>query len=386
MPYIHEHPDWPRLRFDAGALAAQLAAVRHAQGRLLGAMGTLGFEQRAAAGLDVLTSDVVKSWAIEGETLDADAVRSSIAQRLGIEHGGLTPATREVDGIVETMLDATRRFDEPLTEERLFGWHASLFPTGRSGARRITVGAWRTGAAGPMQVVSGGLGHERVHFEAPSAARVPREMALFLAWFERDRGGVSHELDALDLGALAGPLDPLLEAGLAHFWFVTIHPFEDGNGRIARAIGDLALARADRSTERFYSLSTRIEAERRDYYDELEFTQRGGLDVTGWLVWYLGCLGRAIEHADTLLARVLAAARVWRHAAQHPLSARQRALLTRLLAGFEGHLTSSKAAKLLHCSPDTALRDIQALVQWGLLVPNERGGRSTSYRVAMFDA
>jgi Fic family protein len=385
MPYIHEHPDWPRLRFDAGALAARLAAVRHAQGRLLGAMGTLGFEQRAAAGLDMLTSDVVKSWAIEGETLDTDAVRSSIAQRLGIEHGGLTPSTREVDGIVETMLDATRRFDEPLTDERLFGWHASLFPTGRSASRRITVGAWRTGAAGPMQVVSGGLGHERVHFEAPSAARVPREMELFLAWFERARSGVPHELEALELGALAGPLDPLLEAGLAHFWFVTIHPFEDGNGRIARAIGDLALARADRSTERFYSLSTQIEAERRDYYDELEFAQRGGLDVTGWLTWYLGCLGRAIEHADTLLARVLAAARVWRHAARFPLSERQRALLARLLAGFEGHLTSSKAAKLLRCSPDTALRDIQALVQWGLLTQNERGGRSTSYRVATFD-
>lgn len=368
MTYIHEQPGWPTFTFDAETLAAPLARVRHAQGRHLGRMEALGFEARAEASLAVLTSDVLKSWAIEGEALNPDEVRSSIARRLGLEVAGLPRASRKVDGVVEMMLDATQNFELPLSAERLFDWHAALFPTGRSGLRRIPVGAWRSAQAGPMQVVSGPIGRETVHFEAPAADRLEREMERFLEWFDSPPS-----------------LDPVLKAGVAHFWFVTLHPFEDGNGRIARAIGDMGLARADGIPERFYSLSSQIESERKEYYLQLERAQRGGLDLTGWLSWFIACLERAIAAADETLAGVLRKAKFWRRAHTHPLNERQRTVLERLLDGFEGYLTNSKYSKLAKCSSDSALRDIRDLVECGLLVRNEGGGRSTSYRLAEVD-
>jgi Fic family protein len=365
MRYIHERPEWPDFHWDLGTLADPLAAIRHKQGLLLGRMNALGFAIRAEAGLEILTLDVVKSSAIEGEILDMAQVRSSLARRLGIDIGGLAPTNRNVDGIVEMMLDATQRYTEPLTAERLFGWHAALFPMGYGLARRITVGAWRTPKAGPMQVVSGYIGHEKVHFEAPAAERLDREMARFLNWF-------NAPLD----------LDPVLKAGIAHLWFVTIHPFEDGNGRIARAIADCALARADDCQQRFYSMSGRIERERNDYYAILERTQKGALDITPWLDWFLGCLGRAIDGADETLAAVFRKAHVWQRASRFQLNERQRGMINRLLDGFEGKLTSGKYAKLAKCSPDTALRDIRELLNFGILRQSAARGRSTSYELA----
>lgn len=362
--YIHERPDWPRLHWKPDALADVLADVRHRQGRLLGRMETLGFDLRREAVLGTLVEDVVKSSDIEGEKLDAAEVRSSIARRLGMDAGGVAPADRDVEGVVDLMLDATRRFDEPLTAERLFDWHASLFPTGRSGMRRIAVGRWRGAQADPMQVVSGPIGRERVHFEAPAAARVDAEMSAFLHWLEAP-----------------ADTDPVLRAGLAHLWFVTVHPFEDGNGRIARAVADMALARSEDSSQRFYSMSAQIRAERGDYYDALERTQRGTTDVTDWMTWFLACLGRSIDAAGTALAEVLAKARFWERAGGIALNERQRRVLNRVLDGFEGKLTTSKWAKLAKCSQDTALRDIMDLVAHGLLARNPGGGRNTSYRL-----
>ena len=366
--YIHSLPDWPTFRFDDRALAGPVAAVRHKQGRRLGRMESLGFELRREAGLAALTSDVVKSSAIEGEKLDADEVRSSIARRLGMDAGGLRPAAREVDGVVDMLLDATRGFDRPLTKRRLFDWHSSLFPTARSGLRRIVVGRWRTAESGPMQVVSGPVGREKVHFEAPAAERLDGEMSRFLA---RSNAWCN-----------ARPtVDPVIAAGLAHFWFVTIHPFEDGNGRIARAIADLWLARGDGTTDRFYSMSTQIAAERKEYYRQLETAQRGDLDVTPWLSWFLACLDRAIDGADAMLATVLRKADLWKQVNRSPVNERQRAVLNRMLDGFEGFLSTSKYAKLAGCSNDTALRDIRELVERGILVRNPASGRSTSYRL-----
>lgn len=344
-----------------------LAEVRHRQGRFLGAMEALGFDLRTEASLSTLTADVIKSSAIEGETLDANQVRSSIARRLGLEFGGTAAASRDVDGVVEMILDATQNFSSPLTKERLSGWHASLFPTGRSGLRRITVGAWRPMESDPMQVVSGPIGRERIHFEAPAADRLGDEMGAFLGWFESDGG-----------------CDPVLKAAVAHFWFVTIHPFEDGNGRMARALADMALARAEGIPERFYSMSAQIEAERREYYLHLERNQRGGMDITSWIGWFLGCLGRAVDGAESLLAQVLLKARLWRHLAETPVNERQRHIINRLLDGWEGKLSSSKYAKLNQCSADTALRDIKDLLDRGILEREEAGGRSTSYRLAAF--
>ncbi|QDU83180.1 Adenosine monophosphate-protein transferase SoFic [Planctomycetes bacterium Pla163] len=383
MPFTHQLPDWPRLTWDAAALAAPLAAVRHAQGRHLGTMSALGFGAGDEAELESLTVELVRSWAIEGEALDASEVRSSIARRLGLDVGGLDAASmskpsRRVDGLVQMLLDVTHACFQPLTSERLFGWHAALFPTGRSGIESITVGNWRTADSDPMQVLSGAIGRETVHFEAPAAARVADEMSCFLRWFEaRGRVG-SPQLDAPDL-------DPVLRAGLAHLWFITVHPFDDGNGRIARAIADLALARADGTPQRFYSLSAQIEAERRDYYDQLERAQRGTCDVTEWLAWFIGCLGRAIERAGGTLERVRRASRVWSAVAKLELNDRQRQLIERLLGDFEGNLTSSKAAKLTKCSPDTALRDLKQLVAWGVLERGEAGGRSTAYRLVVLE-
>ena len=329
-------------------------------------MDALGFELRSESGLLALTEEIVTSSAIEGEILDPRAVRSSIARRLGLDAAGLPRAGRDVEGVVEMMLDATREFEQPLTKERLFDWHASLFPTGRSGMRQIKVGAWRPAEAGPMQVVSGPVGREKVHFEAPAAERIETDMARFLAW----------------LNALADTLDPVLKAGIAHFWFVTIHPFEDGNGRIARAIADMELARADGTKDRFYSMSSQIAAERKDYYLQLEAAQRGDLDLTRWLAWFLGCLGRALDGADRVVAGVLRKAALWQRVHRHPVNERQRKVINRLLEGFQGHLTTSKYAKLARCSTDTALRDIRELVNRGILLRNAGGGRSTSYRLA----
>lgn len=365
MRYIHEEPDWPKLRWDDAKLLPLLADVRHRQGRLLGRMEGLGFRLRAEASLTTLTADVIKSSAIEGALLDAEQVRSSIARRLGLDFGGKIPSSRDVEGVVELMLDATQKYAEPLTAERLFGWHASLFPTGRSGMRRITVGAWRPADIGPMQVVSGPVGRERVHFEAPAADRLPQEVSVFLDWFETANG-----------------IDPVLKAGIAHFWFVTLHPFEDGNGRISRAIADMALARAEGTVERFYSMSTQIEAEKKQYYLNLEQSQKSGTDITSWLEWFLGCLGRAIAGAEEGLASVLHKAKIWeRINSQSPVNDRQRQVINRLLDGFEGKLSTSKYAKLAKCSGDTALRDIRILLDQGVLIQDAGGGRNTSYRL-----
>ena len=365
MTYIHELVDWPNLTWDDGALAQPLAAVRHREGRLIGRMEALGFPLREEAVLRTLTEDVLKSSEIEGEVLDRDQVRSSIARRLGMDVVGLVPADRDVEGVVEMMLDATQNYAQPLTADRLFGWHAALFPTGRSGMSRITVGAWREPDGDPMQVVSGPVGRERVHYEAPAADRLDAEMGALLHWFET-----------------ASP-DPVLKAGVAHLWFVTNHPFDDGNGRIARAIADLALARAEGTAQRFYSMSAQIRAERKAYYETLEATQKGDLDITAWLLWFIACLDRAFDGAETILASVMRKAHFWEALADQPLNERQRKVLNRLLDGFEGKLTNAKWATLAKTSADTALRDINDLVERGILVRDAGGGRSTSYSLTL---
>lgn len=365
MTYIHERDDWPKFRWQDQALAASLAEVRHRQGRLIGRMEALGFKLREEAVLRTLTEDVIKSSEIEGEELDVDQVRSSIARRLGMDVAGLVPAERDVEGVVEMMLDATQRYDQPLTQDRLFGWHAALFPTGRSGMNKIIVGDWRDDSSGPMQVVSGPIGREKVHYEAPTANRVSQEMTAFIEWLD-----AKHEID------------PVIIAAVAHLWFVTIHPFEDGNGRIARAIADLALARSEQSAQRFYSMSSQIRAERNRYYDLLETTQKGDLDITPWLQWFLECLDRAFDKADDTLSAVMDKARYWDAIKDQPLNERQQRVLNRLLDGFEGKLTSSKWAKLTKSSQDTASRDIDDLIRKGILVRGAAGGRSTSYELA----
>jgi Fic family protein len=365
MTYIYELPGWPRFTWDHKALAEKLAAVRNRQGRLTGRMEEFGFKLRAEANVETLTEEVIKSSEIEGEVLNRDQVRSSIARRLGVDIGALTPAERNVEGVVEMMLDATGKYETPLTSERLFGWHAALFPTGRSIMAKIRVGAWRNDESGPMQVVSGPIGHERVHYEAPKAATLPKEMKVFIDWFN----------DSSDI-------DLVLKAGVAHLWFVTIHPFDDGNGRIARAITDMALARSEKSAQRFYSVSSQIRQERNAYYDILEATQKADLDITPWLQWFLGCLDRAFDGAETILASVIKKARFWKLHTGETFNVRQCAMIDRLLNGFDGKLTSSKWAQLAKCSQDTALRDIDDLVERGILTKDAPGGRSTSYSLA----
>lgn len=360
--YIHELPDWPRFRWSQDALLQRLAAMRHRQGRLIGCMESLGFSSRAEAVLNTLTQDVLKSSEIEGEILNKDQVRSSIARHLGIDIGALAQTDRNVDGVVEMILDATQNHAHPLTRERLFRWHTLLFPANERKIGKIKVGTWRDDATGPMQVVSGPFGRERVHFQAPSADRIEKEMTAFLDWFNRDN---NTEL--------------VLKAGIAHLWFVTIHPFEDGNGRIARAIADMMLARSEQSSQRFYSMSLQIRHERNAYYGGLEETQKGGLEITKWLEWFLDCLGLAIDEAGKTLATVIKKARFWESYACVPFNDRQRLLLNKLLDGFEGKLTTSKWAKLAKCSQDTALRDILSLVECGVLAKDSAGGRSTSY-------
>jgi Fic family protein len=366
--YIYDLPAWPGFTWDDASVAPRLAAVSRRQGRLIGRMENLGFELKSEAILTTLTEDVLTSSEIEGERLDKDQVRSSIARRLGMDVGALPKADRNVEGVVEMMLDATQKFAEPLTQDRLFAWHAALFPTGRSGMRTIIVGAFRDDGDGPMQVVSGPIGRERVHYEAPKADRLEQEVSAFLDWFEDTT-----------------PADLVLKSALAHLWFVTIHPFDDGNGRIARAIADMMLARSEGSSQRFYSMSAQIRNERDAYYDILEATQKGELDITRWLAWFLDCLERALEGAEDMLGDVLAKARFWERIKSAAINERQRAVLNRLLDGFDGKLNTSKWAKLTKVSTDTALRDITDLVDKGILRKDVGGGRSTSYSLAGMD-
>ena len=341
-----------------------LAQVHQALGYLMGRMHDQGMVSQDQASLAALTEDVLKTSEIEGELLDAATVRSSIASRLGVDVGALLPTDRHVDGVVDMVLDATSSHADPLTQERLLGWHAALFPTGRSGLSAIRVGAWRDDANGPMQVVSGPVHRRRVHYQAPPAQMLPDQIQNFLAWFESPQA-----------------IDPLLKAGLAHLWFVTVHPFDDGNGRVARALGDMALARADQSKQRFYSLSAQIQKERKDYYALLEKTQKGNLDATEWLSWFLACLLRALQEADVMLEAVLQKAHFWRLWAGTPLNARQIKVLNRMLDGFEGKLTNKKWAALCKCSSDTALRDISDLLALGVLRKTAPSGRSTNYEL-----
>lgn len=365
--YIWEADDWPTWRFDLAALAQPLADVSRAQGLLMGRLADVGVALRDRASLSALTEDVVKTSEIEGEQLNVESVRSSIARRLGVDIGALASVDRHVEGVVEMVLDATHDPFAPLTQDRLFGWHAALFPTGFSGRSPINVGDWRNDATGPMQVVSGPVGRRRVHFQAPPAERLEPETDRFLAW----ANGTSGE-------------PPLIKAGLAHLWLVTLHPFDDGNGRIARAVGDLFLARADGSPQRFYSLSAQIQRERKAYYDMLECTQKGSMDVTEWLAWFLATLRRAVDQAQHTLDAVLVKTRLWQSwtpPGSAPLNERQARLVNLLLEGFEGKLTSSKWAAIAKCSPDTALRDITDLMARGILRKSDAGGRSTSYEL-----
>lgn len=360
--FIWHSGSWPHWRYDIAVLAEPMAVVSRAQGLLIGRLADVGMVLRDQASLTALTEDVIKTSEIEGEQFNVQSVRSSIARRLGVDIGALAPVDRHVDGVVDMVLDATLRCQEVVSQERLFGWHAALFPTGYSGLAKINTGAWRDDANGPMQVVSGPLTRQRVHFEAPPAERLPAETARFLDWLN----GPSPE-------------PPLLKAGLGHLWFVTLHPFDDGNGRMARAIGDLLLARADGCPQRFYSLSAQIQRERQAYYDILEKTQKGSMDVTPWLIWFLQTLHRAVDQAHHTLDAVLTKARYWQHWGALSLNDRQVKVLNKLLDHFEGKLTTTNWAAMAKCSPDTALRDIQDLMAKGILIKTDAGGRSTSY-------
>jgi Fic family protein len=360
--YIHEIIKWPDFYWDKEAILPLLTSIHHKQGHLKGFMEAFGFELRDETSLQALTQDVLKSTEIEGENLDKDQVRSSIARHLGLDIAGLIPSDRHVDGVVEMMLDATQNFKKPLTKERLFGWQSSLFPSGRSGMQKIVTGNWRNGERGPMQVVSGVIGKERIHYEAPGAKRLTKEMSLFLKWFNTNKS-----------------LDPVLKSAIAHFWFVTIHPFADGNGRIARAIADMQLAKADGDAKRFYSMSAQIRLERKGYYDILEKSQKGELDITKWLLWYFNCLNRALSATDETLKKIMGKTKFWDAHIKTAINERQRLLINKLFDGFEGKLTSSKWAKIAKCSSDTALRDIQDLTHKKILVKEKGGGRSTSY-------
>lgn len=362
--YIHQKEHWPHFTWNTESFIMLLSEARNLQGRLLGKMDSLGFELRNEAFLDTLTLDVLKSSEIEGEFLNPEQVRSSIARKLGMELATLVDSDRNVDGVVEMMLDATQNCFEPLTAERLFDWHAALFPTARSGMHKITVADWRKDATGPMQVVSGAMGKEKVHFQAPEAPLVENEMLLFLEWFN------THQ-----------ETDLVLKAAIAHLWFVTIHPFEDGNGRIARAITDMLLARSDKSTQRFYSMSAQIRTERKQYYHILETTQKGSLDITEWIQWFLNCLINALGASDTILNTVLAKAEFWTKHAETAINERQKKLLNKILDGFDGKLTSSKWAKIAKCSKDTAIRDINDLIEKEILQKEAAGGRSTNYEL-----
>ncbi|MGK5089772.1 Fic family protein [Bdellovibrionota bacterium FG-2] len=362
MRYIYERKNWPEFHWHESHLAERVANLRHQQGRLVGRMEGLGLKFRTEAALQNLTEDVLKSSEIEGERLDRDQVRSSLARRLGVDVGGLIASDRNVEGVVEMMLDATQQFKSSLTNQRLFRWHKALFPAAHSGMTRIRVGRWRDDRAGPMQVVSGAIGRNRIHYQAPEAGRLPDEVRAFLSWFNGQKS-----------------IDPVLKAGVAHLWFVTLHPFDDGNGRIARAIADMSLARSENSPQRFYSMSAQICSERTYYYDVLEATQKGSLDITDWLEWFLSCLGRAFQGSEAIMASVLKKAQFWERWSGEMFNDRQRKIINRLLDGFDSKLTSSKWAALGNCSQDSASRDIDDLVKRNILIKNSGGGRSTSY-------
>ncbi|WP_317897200.1 Fic family protein [Aurantibacillus circumpalustris] len=362
--YIYQQLSWPQFNWDYEAILPVLAAVRHKQGKLKGYMEALGFTLRNETSLKNLTQDVLKSTEIEGEALNQQQVRSSIARKLGMDIAGLVASDRQVDGVVEMMLDATRNYKALLDSERLFGWHSELFPLGKSGMHNLTVGRWRNNENGPMQVVSGALGKEKIHFEAPEASCLNKEMKSFIKWFNTEN-----------------VLDPVIKSAIAHLWFVTIHPFDDGNGRIARAIADMQLARADEDDQRFYSMSAQIRIERTAYYNVLEKTQKGNLDITEWLLWYLNCFSKALNTTDTNLKTVLNKTKFWDKHLQTTINERQRILINKLFEGFTGKLNSSKWAKITKCSADTALRDITDLIAKGILEKEAAGGRSTGYRL-----
>ena len=361
--FIHQKDNWPEFTWKSNDFLDLLSEARNLQGRLIGKMETLGFDLRNEALLDTLTLDVLKSSEIEGEFLNPDQVRSSIARRLGMEIAGAVDSDRSVDGVVEMMLDATQNCFVPLTVDRLFDWHAALFPTGRSGMYKITVADWRKDTTGPMQVVSGALGKEKVHFQAPDSDLVEKEMCQFIDWFNKSE------------------IDLVIKAAIAHLWFVTIHPFEDGNGRITRALTDMLLAQSDKSNQRFYSMSAQIRIERKQYYEILEKTQKGDLDITEWLVWFLNCLINALKSTDSVLTRVLFKAEFWKKHIETAINDRQRKLLNKIMDGFDGKLTSSKWAKIAKCSKDSAVRDINDLIEKGILQKEAAGGRSTYYEL-----
>jgi Fic family protein len=364
MKYIYQNADWPHFTWNNDLLLSTLSKVRNLQGRLMGKMEAIGFNLRNEAVLETLTLDVIKTTEIEGEILNLDQVRSSLAKHLGVDIGALNYSDRSVDGIVDLIMDATKNCNEPISADRLFSWHAALFPTGQSGLYKITVGSWRIDSTGPMQVVSGAMGKEQVHYQAPDSSVIPREMEQFMDWFNAKTD-----------------LEPVLKAAIAHLWFVTLHPFEDGNGRIGRALTDMLLARSDGSTQRFYSMSSQIRKERKTYYDILERTQKGGLDITDWLSWFLNCLLNTLISSDAILAKVMSKAGFWKQHSTTILNERQRLMLNRLLDGFEGKLTSSKWAKITKCSQDTAIRDIQDLMNKAILQKEAAGGRSTNYEL-----
>lgn len=359
--YIYQLSGWPVFEWDQNRILQLLPSVRYKLGRLTGKMESLGFILQSEAMLQTMTLEAIKSNEIEGEILKEEEVRSSLAQHLGLDAGGIVSADKHVEGVVDIMLDATQQFQKPLTEERLLNWHVALFPGGRKGLKKIVAGNWRNSGK-PMQVVSGSIGREKIHFEAPADKDVPNEMKMFLDWFNAD-----------------SQMDPVLKAAIAHIWFVTIHPFEDGNGRLARTITDMQMARADGIQQRFYSISAQIRLERKEYYAILETTQRGTLDITPWIEWFLGCLDRAITNADVILANVLRKAKYWDYLSTKNINDRQRIIINKLLEDFEGKLTSTKYAKLTKCSPDTALRDIQQLITLEILVKETGGSRNTGY-------
>ena len=367
--FIYQLDNWPDFTWKIEAFVNLLSEVRNLQGRLIGKMESLGFDLRNEAFLDTLTLDVIKSTEIEGENLNPDQVRSSIARRLGMEIAGSIASDRNVDGMVEMMIDATQNCYKPLTIERLFDWHAALFPTGRSGMYRISVANWRKDTAGPMQVVSGAMGKEKIHFQAPDSSQVEKEMIHFLEWFNKNNG-----------------LDLVIKAAIAHLWFVTIHPFDDGNGRITRALTDMLLAQSDKSTQRFYSMSAQIRLERKQYYEILEKTQKGNLDVTEWINWFLSCLINALNSTDLVLKRILFKADFWQKHTTIAVNERQKRLLNKILDGFDGKLTSSKWAKIAKCSKDTAIRDINDLIDKGIFQKEDAGGRSTNYELKKMSA
>ena len=362
--YIYQQKTWPDFVWENDSILSQLSKVRNLQGRIIGRMESLGFDLRNEAVLETLTIDVIKSTEIEGEILDPVQVRSSVARRLGMDMGGVATTDRNIDGIVDLMIDATHNYQTSLSADRLFGWHSALFPTGRSSLYKITVGAWRLDTTGPMQVVSGAKGKEKVHYQAPDSSIVSLEMDGFINWFNSN-----------------DKIEPVIKAGIGHLWFVTIHPFDDGNGRIARALTDMLLARSDNSSQRFYSMSAQIRKERKGYYDALEQAQRGDLDISRWLIWFLDCLLDALIDSDSILTKVLYKAQFWRDHAADQLNTRQRMMMNKLLDGFDGRLTTTKWAKISKCSQDTALRDIQDLVEKQILIKEPSGGRSTNYEL-----